>query len=355
MTQQTWSFDARRRPVVLAGGSQLVQDQVARACAAAGVTPVLVGGLADALPLDPTVLLVGADQALGGLPHHRDVIVVGTADDETRAWARAANLASSRVVILPQGGGWLAEHLGRRVNPAAAGSLVGFLGAVGGCGVSTFAFWCARSLARRGRTTLLVDGHATGGGLDLALGLEERPGVRWQDLGDIRGTLNSEQLASALPSDHNLSVLSHTSGVADIGPSDGLDTAGVVLDAARGAFDLTLVDCAVSSAAGAVLASMCDELVLLVPSRPKGVAAAHGISRNHSSLPLTVVLRGPVFDGLDAWHVAELMEQPGPLPYLPSVRGVSSAEASGRMLDVRLPRKARKTVDSISRGLERPE
>ena len=355
MTQQTWTPEGPR-PVVLAGGSQFVQDQVARACAAAGVAPHFAADLAQALPLEPAVLLLGADQATGGLPGHRDVIVVGAADDETRAWAAAANVASSRVVILPQGAGWLAEHLGRRLNPAASGAVVGFLGAAGGAGVSTFAFWCARHAAGLGTSTLLVDGHPLGGGLDLALGIEERPGVRWGDLRDLRGTLNAEQLVAALPADGRLAVLSHAGHSEGAGPhpGQGMESAGAVLDAARGAFDLSVVDLgSAGSAAIQSLVPLCDQLVLLVPSRPRSAVAVTRILEAYSALPTTVVLRGPVLDGLDAWLVADLAGRAGPLPYLPFVRGSSAAEASGRMLDFPLPRRARKLVESVVAGLER--
>lgn len=354
MTEQTWTPDSRRRPVVLAGGSQYVQDQVARACAAAGVTPDFVADLPQALTLDPEVVLVGSGQAAGGVPGQRDVIVVGAADDESRAWATAANLASSRVVILPQGAGWLAEHLGRRLNPAATGTVVGVLGAAGGCGVSTFAFWCARHVVSQGRSGLLVDGHPLHGGLDIALGVEDLPGVRWHDLQDIRGTLNAEQLESALPSASGLSVLSHAARTdsVSIRTGDGMESAGVVLEAARGAFDMSVVDLGSSSPAATTLVSSCDHLVLLVPSRPRSVAAVTRIIEAHSFIPVTMVLRGPVLDGLDAWLVAEMAGQPGPLAYLPFVRGAATAEADGRMLDFALPRKVRRLVATVVAGTE---
>ncbi|MDQ0736039.1 septum site-determining protein Ssd [Arthrobacter agilis] len=350
MRDQAWTPNARRRPVVLAGGSQYVQDQVARACAAAGVAPAFVGGLGEALSLDPAVLLVGPDQAEGGSTGHREVIVVGASDDEPRIWGAAANLASSRVVVLPQGAGWLAEHLAGRLNPAAGGSVVGFLGAAGGCGASTFAFWCARSLAQQGRATLLVDGNPLAGGLDLALGLDERPGVRWSDLRELRGTLNAAQLRSALPADGNLSVLSHSAGAADGG--EGMASATAVLDAARGAFDLSVVDLGGRNPVDRSLSSSCDHLVLLVPSRPRSVAAVDDVLSAYGSVPVTVVLRGPVLDGLDAWHVAELTGRTDPLPYLPVVRGAAAAEAGGSMLGFALPRRVRKVVRTVCAGLE---
>ncbi|MHA7143624.1 septum site-determining protein Ssd [Arthrobacter sp. TmT3-37] len=350
MTRQMRTRTDRRQPVVLAGGTQFVLDQVARACAAAGTAGLFVPTLAEALTHDPLVLLVAVDQAAAGVHGQREVIVVGTADDEQRAWGSAAALASSRVVILPQGAGWLAEHLGRRVNPAATGAVVGFVGTAGGCGVSTFAFWCARRTADQGRSVLLVDAHPLGGGLDRALGIEEHPGVRWHDLEEIRGTLGAEQLAAALPSVGGLSVLSHGTrpGPPGVGRGDATGPAGAVMEAARGAFDTSFIDLGSTGTGDRALASACDRLVLLVPSRPRGVAAAAAVLQECGSVPVTMVLRGPVLDGLDAWAVAELAGRPGPLPYLPFVRGAATAEASGRMFDFALPRKARRIVESVA-------
>jgi secretion/DNA translocation related CpaE-like protein len=345
--QQTWTPDARHRPVVLAGASQFVRDHVARACAAAGVTAEFVPVVAEALALDPVVLLVGVDQTAGGVPGHREVIVVGGAEDEPGIWGIAAGLESSRVVILPQGSGWLAEHLGRTLNPAATGAVVGFLGAAGGCGVSTFAYWFARTAVRSGRSAVLVDGHPLNGGLDLALGLEERPGVRWHDLADVRGTLHADQLAAALPSDGGLSVLSHAAR-ADAGGGDRMGSSGAVMDAARGAFSLSVIDLGSAASADRPLTTACDHLVVLVPSRPRGVATAEGVLRTHTPTATTVVLRGPVLDGLDSWLVADLLNRPGPLPFLPFVRGASQTEAMGRLPEFPVPRAVRKTVEAVT-------
>lgn len=358
MTEQTRTLD--RRPVVLAGGSQLIRDQVARACAAAGTSPVFVPRLEDGLSLNPVVLLVGPEQVGNGVQGQHDVVVVGTPEDESTIWGTAAGLASSRVVILPHGAGWLAEHLGRRLNPAATGSVVGFLGAAGGCGVSTFAYWCARRTVDTGRSAVLVDGAPLHGGLDLALGLEERPGVRWHDLKDLRGTLTADQLASALPAEGRLSVLSHAAPARTLGAGDGaadgdgMASSGAVIEAARGAFDVTVVDLGHDGPGVRSLAAACDHVVILVPSRPRAVAAGAELLRAYGSTPTTVVLRGPVLEGLDAWLVAELVERPGPLPYLPFVRGVAQAEAAGRLLDFALPRRVRGVVRSVAMAMEPP-
>ena len=354
MTQYIRAPGPHRPPVVLAGGTQFVRDQVARACAAAGVTPLFASDVGQALAGDPLVLLVMADQDVDGLSGQRDVIVVGAVEDEQRVWAVASNLPSSSVAILPQGAGWLAECIGRRLNPAASGSIVGVLGAAGGCGVSTLAYWCARSAADRGRAVVVIDGQPLGGGLDLALGLETRPGVRWNDLADIRGTLSAEQFAAALPTDRGVALLSHAARTGPAGGEDGetMRSSGAVIDASRSAFDVTVIDLGSAASADRTLTAACDHLVLVVPARHRSVAAAPDILRSHGSAT-TVVVRGPVTDGLDAWVVADLLGRTAPLPFVPFVRGVARAEATGRTADLPVPRKARKIVGTISREAER--
>jgi secretion/DNA translocation related CpaE-like protein len=313
---------------------------------------VFAPGVREALAMDPAVLLVAIDQAAERLPGHHDVVVVGSADEEARAWGTVQNVVSSRVVILPQGGSWLAEYLGGRLAPAARGVVVGFVGAAGGCGVSTFAFWCASALAGQGVDTLLVDGQAGGGGLDLALGTEDVPGVRWHDLSEVRGTLNPQHLRAALPAVGKLSFLSHATRGVSTGPARGREQAGVVFDAARSAFPLTVVDAGGGPAAQSMI-SDCDQLVLLVPSRQRRYSAAVGFLATQASLPVTLVVRGPVADGLDAWHVAEATGRPAPLAYLPFVRSAPSVEAGGRLLEAGIPRKARKAVATVARTFER--
>lgn len=354
MTPPTRTPDGLRPPVVLAGGSQFVRDQVARACAAAGVTPHLVAGVAEALAVDPVVLIV-ADLTIDELPGVRDVIIVGSAEDEQRVWGTASNLASSSVVVLPQGAGWLAECIGRRLNPEATGAVVGVLGAVGGCGGSTLAYWCARSAADRGQAVALIDGQPFGGGIDIALGLEGRAGVRWDDLADIRGTLSADQFAAALPSDRGVAVLSHAARThaGGGGGADVMGTSGAVIDASRGGFELSLIDLGHAAGADRALTSACDHLLLVVPARPRSVAAAAAVLQMHGSTSTTVILRGPVLDGLDAWLVADLLGRPGPLSCVPFVRGVARTEATGRLADLAVPRPVRKVIGEIESSWER--
>lgn len=71
--------------------------------------------------------------------------------------------------------------------------------AVGGAGASIAAAASALVLSRE-RPICLVDADALAGGIDLVLGMETEPGLRWQDFSAADGRLDGAALYEALPS-----------------------------------------------------------------------------------------------------------------------------------------------------------
>lgn len=71
--------------------------------------------------------------------------------------------------------------------------------AVGGAGASITAAASALVLSRE-RPICLVDADALAGGIDLVLGMETEPGLRWQDFSAADGRLDGAALYEALPS-----------------------------------------------------------------------------------------------------------------------------------------------------------
>jgi len=62
--------------------------------------------------------------------------------------------------------------------------------------------------AQAGLRPVCLDGDRLGGGLDVTLGVEQEPGVRWPDLVGVRGQVDGPELLRRLPSVDDVSVLS---------------------------------------------------------------------------------------------------------------------------------------------------
>lgn len=366
-------------PVILVSASQRLRDEVARIAAAAGMDLEVMTDGAAALHRGPEVLLLGSDLAAagsgGGVSPDRpglrrpETILVGTEQD-TDLWRQAARLEAARVAVLPAASGWLAEYLGRR-RDTGSGFVLGVVGGSGGAGASTLSCWLAQEAAERRIETLLVDGDACGGGLDASLGSTEVPGVRWPDLVDVRGTLNPVQLASALPQVSGFALLAGGSGEDEAGEAEagtghpsarsGTETPAeesirAVMDAARAAFDLTIVDCA-RHLSGQLLLS-CDALLVVVPGRLRPVLAARSLSRNlGTAVPKAAVVRGPLGDGMDDARAADAagLSLAG---YLPAARRLEHAEARGLLLQRGRSRSIRRVtghlVERLADKLPRP-
>lgn len=325
-----WLPAPGRAGAALVTGSQLIRDETARVAAAAGLELTITATLSEARQVRPAVLLVGSDNAENRLDSDGELILVGISGEEGTVWEVAARLHATRVAILPAAGDWLAERFARLRTAGSRGHILGLLGCSGGVGTSSLSCWLALAAARSGRSTLLVDGDCAGGGLHGALP-ELSSGVRWEDLGEISGTLNPDQLSAALPSVSGFAVLSMSGSSARESSIVTSSSVHSVLAAARSAFDLTLVDLPSGWPWGGPLLTFCDEAMLLVQGRTRPIAAARSAVEQLRSFPTSVIACGPLEAGLDPYRVAELVEQPL-IGYLPHLRGVAAAERQGRLL-----------------------
>ncbi|WAP52354.1 hypothetical protein OL239_03475 [Arthrobacter sp. ATA002] len=358
--------------MVLASRSQRLQDEVSRVAAAAGLELEVLPDVREALLRNPEVMLLGIDAAANEQtgrrrpgqagPDGAETIVVGTGED-TGLWEAAARLDAVRVAVLPAASGWLAEYLSRRRSPAA-GYVLGVMGGCGGAGASSLSCWLAHEAAEQGVATLLVDGDPHGGGLDASLASGEVPGVRWPDLADVRGSLNPVQLLSALPQVSGFALLSGAAGPAtgpgpltepsaaplpDLGAAEGPaeESVRAVMDAARAAFALTVVDC--SRHRSAQLWA-CDAVLLVVPGRLRPVLAAGSLRRTLGTAAQAVVVRGPLGDGMDDARAAEAVGLPL-AGYLPAVRSLEHAEARGQLLERGRRPRIRRVTENLVRQL----
>lgn len=300
-----WSGAAgwRKAPLVLVGDD----------CAASAV---LAGRPAAGLP--------------GGVLRRPGVLLVGRDLDDPGVWARGARIGAEGVVMLPDAESWLAGRIADAAEGVGRPALtVGVLGGRGGAGASTLACALAVTAARSGERTMLIDGDALGGGLDVLLGGERAEGLRWPAFVESKGRVGGGALAESLPRVHDLSVLSWDRGDSVVIPADAMKT---VLSAARrrgGTVVLDLprrMDDSVAEALGQL-----DLGLLVIPAELRSVAAAHRVaSRTQMVLrDLRAVVRTPggpgsprgYPPGLAEEEIAELLELPlaGELPWEPGL------------------------------------
>ncbi|WP_230464866.1 septum site-determining protein Ssd [Nocardia seriolae] len=138
------------------------------------------------------------------------ILLVTDGEPSLLDWQSATRVGAEHVLSLPADADALiaafAAHDGRRPGD---GAVLAVAGAGAGAGASVLAAAVGLTAAGRFRDhTLLVDCAPYGGGLDLLLGLESAPGLRWTDLTIEHGRVSAPALHAALPVASGLAVLS---------------------------------------------------------------------------------------------------------------------------------------------------
>ncbi|WP_432541829.1 septum site-determining protein Ssd [Kineococcus sp. SYSU DK002] len=215
---------------------------------------------------DPAAL---ARARTGGTP----AVVVGHAPLPPGWWQEAAALDPDHAVVLPEAQDWLLERLSDVADGVGGrGPVLGVVGGTGGAGASVLAAALGRAMADTVGGCLLVDADPRSGGLDLLLGGDALPGLRWADLAGVQGRLAPQVLRSAVDVGGGLHVLP-----CDRDGGGGPDPAQVwtVVDAARRAFPATVVDLPRGGLDGlAPVLGACAELLVVTPGTTRGAAAA---------------------------------------------------------------------------------
>jgi secretion/DNA translocation related CpaE-like protein len=235
---------------------------------------------------------------VGHLPRRDGVVLVhaGSVDEDPGpvVWRRAVAVGAEHVVVLPAGLRWLAERVRRAAR--RRGRCVGVVGARGGAGATSAAIALASTAAALGHRVLLLDADPLGGGVDVALGAEDLPGLRWPDLHDLRGPLPPGGLAASLPVADGVPVLSHGRDAAAVEP----DAVRAVVEAALDENELLVVDlprAGDETALAAVAAA--DALVCVCPAEVRAGAAAPAVLQRWTfGAPVHLLVRGPSPGGL---------------------------------------------------------
>lgn len=291
-------------------------DALRRLGAAAGVEVQLARRPPDVTTWQRSALVVvGADLAravsAAGLPRRADLVLVTDDPQDGSVWQLAVALGAEQVAMLPDADVWLADRLAATADAPARACVVGVVGGCGGAGASVLASALAVTAVEAGKRVLLVDLDPLSGGLDLALGVDTVPGLRWPDLSGVRGRLPSVSVHEALPRLDELAVLSFGRGEpVDLPPA----AVEAVLRSASRSHDLVVVDLPRAGEDRLVAAAARDlqQLLVVVPSRLRAAAAAAQVAeRWRARVPSAgVVVRRPAGCRLAARAVADAVQLP---------------------------------------------
>jgi secretion/DNA translocation related CpaE-like protein len=286
-----------------------------RLAAAAAVDVHIVDGPPDVGAWQGCELaLVGSDlarpMASGRLPRRSGVVLV-TEGDDSEVWQLAVLLGAEQVAVLPDADAWLVDRLAASVDLPPNARVVAVMGGCGGAGASVLAAGLAVAAADSGYRVLLADLDPLGGGLDLALGIDAVPGLRWPDLAGARGRLPSSSVHDSLPRLDGLAVLAWGRGERAQVPATAVEA---VLRAAARSHDLVVLDLPRAGEDRLIAAAVRDvqELMLVVPARLRSVAAAAQVAGQwRDCVPaMGAVVRRAPGDRLPARAVADAVQLP---------------------------------------------
>ena len=269
--------------VVLVSRDARLCDDVRRLCALAGAALQVSADPSDVATTwrTATVVLIDADLAelvvAAGLPRRAGVLVLAARPDELAPWRTATLLGAEQVLVPGADDQLLVDRLARAADgDAAPGRLVALVPGSAGAGASVLAVAMAVRAAAA-RPVTLVDLDAYGGGLDLPLGLEHAPGVRWPELTAARGVVRRDAFDAAVLRHGALTLVPAGRGAVEPLPVPAVDA---VLDVARRSTSLVLADLPPTPTDGSSVAlHAADDVVLVVTAQVRAVAAAVSVLR----------------------------------------------------------------------------
>ena len=291
-----------------------MRDEVDRVAAAVGVAVVHVAHLPSrqAWTGASAVLLDAAGAAVCSgptLPRRGHVVMLSRGELRASDWQAAIAVGAQRVMTLPTDEGELVAVLSEaaesRGEGGHGGAVVAVMGGRGGAGASLF----ATALAFSARDALLIDADPWSGGIELTVGSEDKPGLRWPDLALEHGRLDFPALRQALPRRDGLSVLSSVRSGNDVEPGP----LAAVIDAGRRGGATVICDLPRRFTRAVEYAVDAADLVVLVTTadvRACAATTAVGSAVGAINPNVGLVVRGPSPAGLRSVDVARIVEVP---------------------------------------------
>lgn len=279
--------------------------------------------------LDPAGV---AECARASFPRRGSVVVVARDPEPLELWQQSMGVGAERVITVPGCDPWLVSAFADAAEgpPSNAGKVLAVLGARGGAGASVFSVAVSLTALRKGDNTLLIDCDPRGGGLDLVLGAENEPGLRWPDMQLSAGRVAAASLHMALPTRRKGSARMTLLSGARKGEGPAPDAVAAVVEAGRRTGEIVVCDLprSLDMAAWAAI-DRCDLAVIVTPAEVRATVTAKRLAEdlNARGVSPQLVVRGPAPGGLQPADV----EKGAKLPVL----AVMKPE---RRLDVALDR-----------------
>ncbi|PTR21592.1 secretion/DNA translocation related CpaE-like protein [Rhodococcus sp. OK519] len=295
---------------------------------------------ADLVVLDASA----ARECAARLPRRDRVVVVCAGVPTIADWQAGAEVGADRVLGIPDDEDVLVAVFAERgTRQQAGGAVIAVVAGAGGAGASTMAAAVALEAARvrkaeRAPGVLLIDADPLGSGLDLLLGVESAPGLRWSGLSVEGGRVFADALHAALPSRAGVSVLACGRGSSAGGPTSA--AAAAVSEAGRRAGSLVVCDVARHPCeVGDSLVDLADLVVVVVPATVRGGVASERVLSwiGRRNPHRGIVVRGPAPGGLRGGDLAETLSVPVIAAMRPAPRLDASLEHGGLDLGRRSP------------------
>ncbi|BCI55542.1 ATPase AAA [Mycolicibacterium litorale] len=273
--------------------------------------------------------------AARALPRRDRVVLLERARLGEPHWQAAIAVGAQHVLTLPEQEAELVVLLSEAAesirDDARRGAVAAVVSGRGGAGASVL----AAALALCGSDALLVDVDPWSGGLDLLLGAEDAPGLRWPELSVRGGRIAYPALRDALPRHAGVTLLTNGRVAGEIDPGA---LAAVIEAGSRGG---ALVVCDVprrSTAAAEVALDAADLVVVVVTAEVRACAAAGALAPWLSAINPNVglVVRGPAPGGLRATEVADSVG----LPLLAAMRPQHGLAEELERGGLRVPRRS---------------
>jgi len=319
------------RPLVVTDDPEVL-DAVVR-LAATRATEVLVVADSDSIQrswMSAPLVIIGIEQlariAQMKLQRRARIVVVSVTESdavtERRAWQHAVAVGVEHVVELPEGEQWLLDAFDD--SGGSAGQIITVVGGSGGAGASTCAVNLAVTARALGHTAALVDLDPWSGGLDLLMGAERAPGLRWSALQGVNGRISSRALADSCVNVAGVHVVSCDASDVCAEPA-----VYAVLDALQRGYQRVVVDLPGPTAPSARdVLGRSHRVLLVVRAHIHAAASAGRVARwirecGHN--PELVVVNAA--KGLLPREIADALELPlvAAMPYVPSMSSRSDA------------------------------